>query len=128
MKAVKIKQVPNCSIIGVVLLYLIISLSNIFFLSNLSLLESARGIKTAAQYNGSFSPIGKDSKITRQFKCILDERKKTVLPALEAVIIGIIVFLGVSLLASSLNRCFLEIRYRIAGSVPIYISNRVFRI
>lgn len=128
MKGLKVKQVPNCSIIGVVLLYLIISLGNIFFLSNLSLLESARGIKSAAQYKGSFSPLGKDSKITRQFKCILDERKKTVLPVLEAFLIGVILFLGLSLLASNLNRYFLEIRYRIAGSVPIYISNQVFRI
>ncbi|WP_229685061.1 hypothetical protein [Pedobacter zeae] len=89
-------------------------------------MDSTRGIKSANQYNGSFSPLGKDSKITRQFKCILDERKKTVLPVLEAVILGIILFVGLSLLASDLNRYFLEIRYRIAGSVPIYISNQVF--
>lgn len=128
MKDIKIKQIPNCSIIGVVLLYLIISLGNIFFLSNLSLLEPANGIKSAAKHSGSFSPLGKDSKITRQFKCIVDERKKTVLPVLEGLILGIILFLGLSLLASGLHRYFIEIRYRIAGSVPIYLSNQVFRI
>ncbi|WP_147243687.1 hypothetical protein [Pedobacter miscanthi] len=124
----KVKQVPNCSIIGVVLLYLMISLGNIFLLSNLSLLEPVQGIKSATQNNGSFSPLGKDSKITRQFKCILDERKKNMLPVQEAVIIGVILLFCLSFLAPKLNRYSLERKSLTLGSVPIYISNQVFRI
>lgn len=122
----KIKQLTNCSIIGVVLLYLIISLCHIFLLSNLSLLDPQ--LKSAHQYNGNFSPLGKDSKVSRQFKCIVDDRKKSIIPAEQAITIFFVLLFCLRLVPTSLNPYFLEIKYRISNFLSIYISNKVFRI
>jgi len=122
----KAKQVTNCSIIGVVLLYLIISLCNIFFLPNLSLLNLQ--LRTAEQYNGNFSPVRKDSKLSRQFKCVVDDRKKTIIPAEQAIAIFSVLLFCPRSFARNFSGHFLEIKYRISKFLSLYLSNQVFRI
>src|SRR6218665_1138215 len=89
------KQTYHFSIFGVVLFYLLISLSNIFLLPNLSVLNTSNN---HFDKQTSFNLVTKGTELGRQFKCVLEERKKA--PALSQISLLLSAFIVVGFFVS----------------------------
>lgn len=120
----KQKQGYNFSILGVVLCYLLISLSNIFLLPNLSVL----GIGNSRfEKQKNLVPVGKTSELSRQFKCILEERKKAPVLAQVSLLVSVCFVMGLFMPLLRYSRKLFS-SPNFTRQIPIYLSIQVFRI